>query len=214
MTRASQMFTVDRLSTALVEIGAGPAPTLFEQLEVLYAQPDRHYHNRKHVEECLEALDQHMRLAERPAEVELAIWFHDAVYDSRKADNEERSAELAATVLTTLAVAHDSVRRIGSMILATKAHLASGPDAQLLLDIDLGILGQPPDVFAGYDESIRREYAWVPEDRYRAGRISVLRGFLDRPRIYATEPFRNLYENQARINLEARLSRLEMMSGD
>ena len=202
------MFTDARLSDALTALGADPAPRLFDQLEKMYREPTRFYHTDQHVSECLQALDRHVALSERPAEVEIAIWFHDAVYDSRESDNEERSAELAIEVLSSLAVAPDSAARVRSMILSTKSHQAQDRDTQLLLDIDLGILGQPPGVFSRYDEAIRREYAWVPEARYRAGRAAVLRSFLDRPQIYVTNTFRELYEAQARKNIELRLREL------
>lgn len=94
------------------------------------------------------------------------------------------------------------------MILATRSHQADGCDAELMLDIDLGILGQPPAVFDLYDEAIRKEYAWVPESRYLAGRAAVLQSFLDRPSIYSTRTFRDAYEEQARRNLESRIKQL------
>jgi len=205
----SKVFTSLRLEGALAELGAEPAPQVFQQLEAMYGEPTRFYHTGQHVAECLMALDQYGVLAERPAEVEVAIWFHDAVYDSRRPDNEELSARLAADVLSSLPIAGEAVARIEAMILATRTHRADDRDTELLLDIDLGILGQHPDVFARYDDAIRREYAWVPEAQYRTGRAAVLKGFLDRPRIYATGAFRDLYETQARENLTSRLKALD-----
>lgn len=203
------MFTSERLADALARLGAEPAPPLFRQLKDLYGQPSRSYHTDQHISQCLVALDQHVALADRPAEVEVAIWFHDAIYDSRKPDNEEQSADLAVEALSGLAVARDSVLRIEAMVLATKSHRAHDRDSELLLDIDLGILGRAPAAFARYDDAIRNEYSWVPEVQYRQGRRDVLRSFLDRPWIYATDTFRELYEAQARRNLESRLRALE-----
>ena len=203
------MFTEERLTSALSAISAEPAPYLFDQLRAMYGGPDRFYHSGQHVAECLRALDQHSSLCERPSEVEVAVWFHDAVYDSRRPDNEEKSALLAVQVLSQLSVTPGPIDRIESMILATKSHLAQDRDTQLLLDIDLGILGQPPAVFARYDEAIRKEFAWVEEEQYRNGRAAVLRGFLERSRIYKTDTFYELYEDQARSNLELRLRELD-----
>ena len=203
------MFTRVRLADALTALGAEPSPQLFRQLEEMYRQPTRFYHTDQHISECLAALDQHTALAERRAEVEIAIWFHDVIYDSRRSDNEEQSASLAIDVLSGLRVARDRTARIEAMILATKSHRAHDRDSQLLLDIDLGILGQPPAVFARYDEAIRREYAWVPEEQYRAGRADVLKTFLGRPGIYVTRTFRELYERQARENIQQRLVELD-----
>ena len=205
------VFTGERLADALEQIGARPAPELFEKIRTMYTEPVRFYHTDQHVTECLKALDQHTSLAARPAEVEVAIWFHDAIYDSRKPDNEEQSAALAARTLSSLAVAAGPVARIEAMILATKSHLADDQDTALLLDIDLGILGQPADVFARYDDAIRKEYSWVPDEQYRTGRASVLQSFLDRSRIYVTDEFRQLYEDQARRNLASQLERLDAL---
>ena len=88
------------------------------------------------------------------------------------------------------------------LILATKHNRPVSGDAALLVDIDLAILGKPADEFDRYDAAIRQEYAWVSEEAYRAGRSKVLQSFLDRTTIYQTEFFRNLYEAQARTNLQ------------
>lgn len=204
----TEHFTPDRLAGVLGCLGANRAPDLFAALAELYRDPGRHYHSDAHVAECLRALDAHRDLAERPEEVELAIWFHDAVYDTRRADNEEASARLAAECLTPLGIEAATVERIAELIRWTKDHRAECPDAELLLDIDLGILGQAPEVFERYDAAIRAEYAWVPEDPYRAGRAQVLQSFLDRERIYRTPTFRAAFERPARANLKAKLAEL------
>jgi predicted metal-dependent HD superfamily phosphohydrolase len=202
------MFTSDRLDGALALLGLDPAPEIFRQLQRMYCEPGRYYHTDQHVAECLKALDQHAHLADKSVEVELAIWFHDAVYDSRRSDNEEQCAALARRQLSSVGADAGSIDRVESMILATKSHQANGRDVELLLDIDLGILGQPPAVFNSYDAAIRKEYAWVPEEQYLAGRAAVLQSFLDRPRIYCTRTFRDAYEEQARRNLESRIQKM------
>jgi predicted metal-dependent HD superfamily phosphohydrolase len=88
------------------------------------------------------------------------------------------------------------------------AALASSPDARLLVDIDLSILGSPADRFERYDKDVRKEYAWVPGFRYQEARAQVLQSFLDRPRLYHGKHAFKLLEAQARINLAAALSRL------
>ncbi len=86
--------------------------------------------------------------------------------------------------------------------------LLRSTDAQLLVDIDLSILGSPAERFERYDRDVRKEYAWVPGFRYREARAQVLQSFLDRPRLYHGENAVALLEAQARINLTAALSRL------
>ena len=94
------------------------------------------------------------------------------------------------------------------MILCTKTHVPSADDCRLMLDIDLGILGTPPDVFESYDQAIRREYHWVPEPDYRKGRATVLASFLNRDAIYRTSAFVEQHEKQARSNLERKINEL------
>jgi predicted metal-dependent HD superfamily phosphohydrolase len=79
-------------------------------------------------------------------------------------------------------------------------------DTQLLLDIDLAILGAAPERFAAYESQIRAEYAHVPEADFRSGRAQVLSGFLARPRIYATAAFHDALEHRARENLAKALA--------
>ena len=204
-----ELFTPDRLARSLAALGADPAPALFDRLAELYRSPGRHYHTDVHVTECLRALDGHRDLAERPDEVELAIWFHDAIYDTRRSDNEDASALLALECLGPLGVREDSLDRLAQLIRWTQRHDAQGRDGELLIDIDLGILGQAPEVFARYDAAIRAEYAWVPDQDYRAGRAQVLRSFLGRERIFVTPTFHDAFEGAARANLARALAQLE-----
>jgi predicted metal-dependent HD superfamily phosphohydrolase len=180
----------------------------FRSLVEAYRAPDRYYHTLSHIAACLDALDGVANLAQHPAEIAVALWFHDAVYDTHRTDNEERSAVWAREYLTG-ALAHDAIDRIEAMILATRhtEHTAPG-DTALMVDIDLGILGQPVRVFDRYDAAIRREYAWVSDEAYREGRRAVLASFLARTRIYCTDFFHARLEGTARANLARAHDRL------
>jgi len=144
----------------------------------------------------------------RPYEIEVAIWFHDAVYDTTRVDNEEKSAEWAADFLGTSGVDSEVSERVSEMILSTKNHQVSGTDAALMLDIDLIILGSLSEVFEMYDLAIRREFQWVPEEQYRNARAQVLTKFLKRDVIYQTMLLRETYEDQARRNLTSKINEL------
>jgi len=167
----------------------------------------RHYHTLTHLDACLREFDDMRDLALRPGEVELALWFHDAVYRSWRRDNEQRSAHLAADLLRSAPT--ESVERIRQMILATTHHddeLAG--DTALVTDIDLSILGQPAETYVPFERAIRREYWWVPRARYVAGRRRVLEGFLARSTIYRHDRFHEKYESRARANIAAALQQL------
>ncbi len=202
------MFTAENLNRSLAGLGAEPVNELFGLLEAAHTETGRHYHTDIHIADCLNQFEGVRSLAARPAEVEAAIWFHDAIYDPRRTDNEERSAAWAHSVLTTAGAAVSTIERVAGHILATKTHETADPDAALLLDIDLSILGAQPQEFAAYDAAIRREYHWVADEAYRTGRAQLLRAFLARPYIYQTATFRDQYEAQARHNLNRKLEEL------
>lgn len=179
----------------------------FAELLQSYREPHRHYHTLQHLQECIALLEPLLAQAERPGEVELALWFHDAVYNTRAKDNESRSAAWASRVLIEQGAATEVVWRVRDLILAT-AHTAKpqGHDARLLVDVDLGILGADRRRFSQYEHQVRAEYGWVHEDAYRAGRRKVLLGFLQRPAIYTCAIAR--LESQARGNIECALAAL------
>jgi len=191
-------------------IGAGgDGRTVLELLTTLYREPSRYYHTLTHIGDCLTELDRERTRAHRPDEAELALWFHDAVYDPRAGDNEARSAELAERVLRDAGLADDSRERVAGMIRATThAELPTENDMALVCDADLAILGASPERYARYVTQIRNEFAWVPAALFRQRRAAVLARFLDRAAIYASPRFRERYEARARQNLSAELLEL------
>lgn len=174
--------------------------SLYDALIARYSEPHRRYHTLEHLEECFAAFDQIADLAEHPADVELALWFHDAIYDTRRRDNEQRSADWARSVCgedvarLVRVTRHDAVPR--------------NADEKVLVDADLWILGAPAKRFDAYEKQVREEYGWVPGLLYRRKRRGILQGFLARAAIYSTERFIQRYEPQARANLGRSLARL------
>ena len=57
-----------------------------------WQEPHRHYHTIDHLAAVLSIVDAQADEADDPQAVRLAAWFHDAVYDPRRTDNEELSA--------------------------------------------------------------------------------------------------------------------------
>ena len=188
---------------------------LKSELSALYRAADRHYHGLAHIEAMLALAAEYRRLLHDPEAVEAAIWFHDAIYDSRAKDNEARSAALAERKLAGR-TQPARLARIMAMINATATHQlpaledeGAAGDAAFLLDMDLAILGAGPGAFDAYEQAVRREYGWVEEPMWRAGRASVLKTFLARPRIFHTAEFRRRFEPRARRNIERSLAMLE-----
>jgi predicted metal-dependent HD superfamily phosphohydrolase len=182
--------------------------SLFERLVAAYSEPQRHYHSLQHLQECLAHFSQAVDVASHPGEVEIALWFHDAIYELRGKDNERLSADWATQALQAAGAASDVQARVHALIMAT-CHQATPtePDQQLLVDIDLAILGAAPARFAQYDQQVRAEYSWVPGFLYRMKRKDVLQGFLNREHIYSTWHFRDQLEAQARVNLKQAIGR-------
>jgi predicted metal-dependent HD superfamily phosphohydrolase len=173
-----------------------------------WAEPQRHYHTLQHLRECLETFDGVIALAQHPAEVEAALWFHDAVYNLRESGNEEKSADLASRVLGGAGVDAASLERIAAMVLATKhTGLPATPDEQLVVDVDLAILGAPPARFDAYDQQVVDEYAFVPRSIFRRKRREILASLAARPRLYATAHFHAALDAAARANLARAIER-------
>ena len=137
--------------------------------------------------------------------VEFAIWFHDIVYDPKAPDNEEQSAEVAASFLAGSPLAG----KVAELIIDTSHRQEpQSNDGKLICDIDLSILGRTPTSYRAYAESIREEYSWVSSADYTLGRSKVLENFLNRERIYSLPFFEEKYEQQARSNLSNELKSL------
>ncbi len=182
--------------------------THFIGLVSRYEDGKRAYHNMNHINHCLREFDKVKDQLKDPLAAELALWFHDVIYDPKRADNEELSAEAALICLVDCNAPPQLVLKVVAHILATKQHrtITNDPDQPYVLDIDMAILGQPEDVFDAYDSQIAQEYNFVSEDAYRNGRRAVLERF-DRP-IFKTLFFRNLYEAAASTNLQRAITRL------
>jgi predicted metal-dependent HD superfamily phosphohydrolase len=175
---------------------------VYENLLQRHSEPQRKYHTLQHLNECIVWIEKVGHLAKRPHEVEMALWFHDAIYTLQSHENEEQSAGLACLSLMMANVNSDVVERIAQLVLAT-AHSVESTlhDEQLLVDIDLSILGALPSRFAEYETQIRDEYSFVEEALFRTKRREILLSFLERKRIYTTDLMFNELESQARINL-------------
>jgi predicted metal-dependent HD superfamily phosphohydrolase len=191
-------------------LGVVPPPAELRQAVLGgYAEPHRAYHTRQHLDECLGLLEQARELCRYPDEVALALWFHDAIYQPRQNDNEARSAEWLGRVARDAGVGGDAVARMQALVMATlHAAIPEGPDAQVLVDIDLAILGAPAPRFQEYERQVRLEYAWVEEATYRQVRGRLLQEFLGRPQLYSTPEFRQRFEPFARTNLAAFIQQL------
>ncbi|MEU1875677.1 metal-dependent phosphohydrolase [Streptosporangium sp. NPDC020072] len=171
-----------------------------------YGEPHRKYHTTAHLTAVLDHVDALAGSATDPDLVRLAAWFHDAVYDPRRSDNEERSARLAERALPELGMSPEAVGTVARLVRLTITHAPEPGDADgaVLCDADLAILASSPQEYAVYAAAVREEYFFVPDELFRQGRAAVLRSLLDLPVIFHVADL----ETRARANIHAELERL------
>jgi predicted metal-dependent HD superfamily phosphohydrolase len=164
----------------------------------------RGYHDLRHLTEVLSRLDE--LGAGGDAELVLAAWFHDSVYED-SGDNEARSAELAETELADTGV---DVSEVARLVRLTEHHDPEPGDrrGEALSDADLAILAADPDRYAEYAAGVRREYAAFSDADFRAGRLAVLEDLAAREAIFRTAYAREHWEPQARENLAREIAEL------
>jgi predicted metal-dependent HD superfamily phosphohydrolase len=193
------------------------AAVLRDSLLAAYAEDRRGYHDRRHLAEVLDRLDE---LAAAGADaagsrtVRLAAWFHDAVYDGEAGD-EERSATWAERALPGAGVPAEEVAEVARLVRMTQHHRPGPDDAAgaALSDADLAVLSSSPARYREYVAGVRAEYAHVPDDAFAAGRAAVLRDLMAAPTLFRTDAARRRWEHAARANLARELADLDRRAG-
>ncbi|MFI5932575.1 metal-dependent phosphohydrolase [Actinoplanes sp. NPDC051494] len=174
-----------------------------------WSEPQRQYHDVHHLSAVLDVVDEHAGLVPHPDRVRLAAWMHDAIYDPRALGdaNERDSAEFAEGLLTTVGMPAEVSAEVARLVGLTAGHATGDddPDGELLCDADLAILATDHERYTAYTAAIRREYAHISDDTFRAARAQVLVSLLELPAIYRHAPLRERWEATARRNMEAEL---------
>lgn len=182
----------------------------FDALMTEYSKKGRYYHTAEHVSACLRHLDGCPAKVERPREVEIALWFHDAIYKPLSSSNEKESADWAASFLSEHGATDAESARVHRLIMVTEHNAPTETrDESVLVDIDLSILGAEVATYDIFESAVRKEYKLVPYFIYRKKRAEVLRGFLERQKIYTSGCFSAEKERQARENLSNAITTLE-----
>ena len=185
---------------SLLQGAHSDASRVWRELARRYAEPHRHYHDKRHLARCLEQLDLASDRIDHPDQVEMAVWFHDVVNDPGRRDNEQRSAEFfrqkAAGVMDPgfLAAVVDLI------LITTHTECPDDLDQQFICDIDLASFGYPWECFLKDSDAVKAEFQGPDEDYY-PGKRSFLEAMLNRPRIFLTDFFNQRYEQQARDNI-------------
>lgn len=185
--------------------------TVINKLTDRYNEDHRYYHNLNHIKNMYDSLSKFKDKIDNNESIFYAAWLHDIIYDTKSSDNEEKSSEYAEDLLSDLNISDTIINKVIRLILITKNHrpIENSFDEKIFLDSDLLILGQSTDKYNEYMKSIRKEFHWVDDINYNAGRKNILKRFLERDTIYFTEEFRGLYESIARKNIHEEINDLQ-----
>ncbi len=183
---------------------------LWTEIERNYSSKKRHYHTLSHLEDISTQLDEIRKKLNDREVILFTLYYHDAIYDARKTDNEERSAALAMRRMEEIGVPEESRSKCAAQIIATKSHQKSpDSDTNLFTDADLSILGRPWDDYEAYFKKIRKEYSIYPDFLYKPVRNKVLAHFLALEKIFKTNIFHSKFELSAKANIARELAHLE-----
>ena len=169
--------------------------------------PNRRFHNLDHIRDCLHRFDDVASLLSDRDAVEVALWFHDAVYEPTDADNERRSAELFLSLSKGAEPAFR--RRVCGLILTTRHRgQAHSNDRRFIEDIDLAGFGAPWKQFMRQGALLRDEFSEQSDAQYHTGQVGFLARLKQRPWFFSTGYFRDRYEAKAQDNLDRLLALL------
>lgn len=175
---------------------------IHRQLVEAYREPQRFYHTLEHIEHCLGMFEMCKPEIEQPDAVELAIWFHDAIYVPGANDNEARSAELYRRHASG-AQADDFVALVTRLIMATlhDGNSLDDADADYMVDIDLSSFGLDWEAFLRDSKNLRRERPAVSDEDFYRNQGDFQKLLLARERFFHSEFFQQRFEQRARANL-------------
>ncbi|HEX4881324.1 MAG TPA: hypothetical protein VFV18_03155 [Porticoccaceae bacterium] len=181
----------------------GPAAAaIWAYLMEQFRQPHRHYHDHKHIAHCLAELDAARNEIGNPDMVELALWFHDAIYEPGDRNNELRSAELFLSYAQTALPATLAKEIYDAILVTVHQRQPERNNARFVVDIDLSSFGLPWPEFMADCHALRKEQVNVPDSEFYPGKRKFLYHLIERSSIFATPSFRQRYEDAARINIE------------
>lgn len=210
-------MTYERWKKLMASFGFAENRAAFDLIIEHHSQKHRAYHNSEHVADCLDKLDLFPEEIPFRKEIELALWFHDTVYNPYGKDNEQKSADLASSFLKQAGASAETLQGVTNLILATR-HTAKATSARvppeasaeaqeqkIIMDIDLSILGSDPLDYDDYVRKIRKEYKLIPGPIFRKNRKAILEEFLNREPLFQTAVFEKKFEKQAKENLRREL---------
>ena len=181
----------------------------YDEVKARYCETHRRYHTPVHIGHCLQQFDAARELMDNANAVELAVWYHDVVYDIGVNDNEARSAELFVRHARG-DLSEEMIETVCDLIMATM-HLCKLPatiDQAYLVDIDLSSFGLPWERFLPDSAAVREEFPGISDEEFYPNQQEFLSALLSREHFCFTEFFRERHESQARDNISTYLQKL------
>ncbi|WP_299677496.1 hypothetical protein [uncultured Dokdonia sp.] len=180
----------------------------FKEVEKQYTQITRHYHSLDHIQQLFVHIKNVVLSDIEKSILAHVALFHDVIYESHSKENEIKSAQIAVTWLDKLAIPNPVQLQIKEIIIGTATHTSHDPLAQLFFDMDISILGAPKEAYINYYHAIKKEYNTVPDLIYKIGRKQFLKQLLDQDTLFYTKKYQEIYELQARMNIQEELNTL------
>jgi predicted metal-dependent HD superfamily phosphohydrolase len=172
-------------------------------------EPHRRYHTPVHIAHCLKQFDLAREHMHEPDAVEMAIWFHDVIYDAKAMDNELKSAELF-TELAGSDVSAEFNSKVRDLILVTiHRQLPETRDEKFVVDIDLSSFGLPWDRFLKDSDAVREEFPHLNDQEFYPIQKVFLDSLMSRKTFCFTKFFRDRHEDTARENISTYLGNLK-----
>ena len=181
--------------------GRSDAADIWKNLLDHFAEPHRRYHGKSHMEHCLREFDQASPSMENPDAVEMALWFHDAIYAAGAPDNEEQSANLFQ-YFARHSLEDAFANEVGLLIMETKhVQIPTTSNAKYTVDIDLASFGRPWPEFMADCHALRNEQTTFSHEQFYRNKYAFLNSLLARPNVFSTPHFQERYESFARQNM-------------
>jgi len=169
---------------------------------------DRHYHTLRHVISMLENIkDFKLGSFNDTSKLELAIWFHDIIYDATSNNNEELSANQFSLFAEVIGLDEKIIKEVYWMIRVT-THKGT-PQTRLediICDLDLREFANDRQKLNTIE--VRREFSHLSNEEWKFGRTMFVQSMLNKEFIYHTDEYRRLLEDTARNNLQKELDTL------
>ena len=193
----------------MLTLGLSHNESCYQSLLNAYSEPHRFYHTASHINATLIHLDKVKVHIENPSLLELALWFHDAIYRPFSSNNELDSANWCSRFLKDNGVKQETIDHVHQLIMVTMhPSITQSNDEMFMVDIDLSILGSPANIYDDFERNIREEYKKVPYFIYKRKRKALLKSFLNQKQIFQNTFFHEEFEIQARENLDRAIQSL------